>query len=90
LLNILGILVKKVFNLLEIEMPLNSKHEKIIMENFNFFEIVNGEKISLPRKLMVKKKKEAKVDDVTGKEFGLNETKCCEHPHESSTNKSSP
>jgi hypothetical protein len=90
LLNILDFPDKKVFDLLEIEMPLSLESEKTIMKKFNVYEIVNGEKNYLSKDFMLEKRKESKVDAVTGKIFGLNEPKCCEHPHESSTSKSGP
>jgi hypothetical protein len=75
---------------LEIEMPINPESEKRLMEQFNFFEIIDREKNYLSKDFMIEKRKEATVNDVTGEIFGLNEPKCCEHPHESSTNKSGP
>jgi hypothetical protein len=67
LLNILDIPSKKIYNMLKIEMPLNLLAEKRIMKTFNFFEIINGEKIYLSKDFILEKRKKATVDDVTGK-----------------------
>jgi hypothetical protein len=53
--------------MLKIEMPLNPLAEKRIIKTFNFFEIINGEKIYLSKDFMLEKREEATVDDVTGK-----------------------